>query len=82
MDRKLPLVRFEDLIASFDQFAEHLLRPLGIDVPFTVWREQVSQPKNVSKSRNFPRWDDWSPEQKRKFETICGAVMTDLGYAI
>jgi hypothetical protein len=29
----------------------------------------------------FPRWSQWTPEQRRQFEEIAGATMRDLGYA-
>lgn len=80
LERKLSIVRLEDIISSYDQFVQQVLQPLDIDLPLAIWNEEVLKPRNVSKDTSFTAWEDWTREQKRQFEAICGAVMSDLGY--
>ncbi|MCL4267167.1 MAG: sulfotransferase [Anaerolineae bacterium] len=80
VDCQLPLVRFEDVISSYECFSHQVLKPLGIDVPTNIWTEQVNVPKNESKTRVFKDWNSWTPRQKQQFEEICGEVMVDLNY--
>jgi len=37
--------------------------------------------KKVHQSSNrFPRWQEWTKEQRGQFEEICGSLMNELGY--
>ena len=78
--RKLPIVRFEDILSSYDLFAEQVLQPLSINISIDVWRHHVQKPLNVSRVSDFPAWDNWTFEQYHQFTTICGPVMEKLGY--
>lgn len=76
----IPLVRFEDVISSYNEFAEQILQPLSVELSSSVWEENVRKPKNVSETQQFPAWNHWTDRQKQIFESICGDVMFKLGY--
>ena len=53
------VVRFEKLITSYDYLQENLLTKLHIDIPESVWKEEVNQPKNSTKgNRKAKHWKD------------------------
>jgi len=82
LDRHLPVVRLEDIITSYELFSNQILLPLGLNLPFEFWAQQVTKPTNVGQDNNFPAWEDWTAKQRKVFMDICGPVMADLGYVI
>ncbi len=80
MERHLPVVRFEDILHAYEALSSQILEPLGIALPVQIWQEHVRQPQNISRQRHFPPWEEWSSQQKRQFQEICGDVMQALGY--
>jgi hypothetical protein len=82
LERKLAVIRFEDVVRSYDQFERQVLQPLELGLPIEVWKSETLKSRNVAKDTSFPAWKDWTREQRHQFETICGPVMSDLGYAI
>jgi len=79
---QVPVVRFEDVISTYEQFDRQLLQPLQVTVSYEHWQAEKSRPKNSNTENAFPVWRDWSADQKRQFLDICGDVMSTLGYEI
>jgi len=75
------VVRFEDVVGSYDEFVGQLLEPLGLSLPLEVWRQETARPKNISKDYGFPSWKAWTNQQKMQFHEICGETNTLLGYS-
>ena len=73
-------VQFEALLSSYDYLCEHLLEPVGLQLPPSVWEEAVNRPRNVTKEHAMPPWEQWTPAQKRTFRAICGEEMRKNGY--
>jgi hypothetical protein len=82
MERNLPIVRFEDIIESYDQFDLQVLQSLNLKISYDIWCAQVQRPRNVSKTINFPDWEEWEVTKKNLFKDICGDTMTTLGYEL
>lgn len=80
IERKLPLIRLEEVVDSYDKFSHQVLYPLDIIIPYEIWKSEVSQPKNISKFKIFPPWKDWTNKQKHQFGNICGPGMAEIGY--
>ena len=78
----LPLIRFEDITQSYEEATSQVFAPLGKNLPINRWQELVRMPINISNNDLFPDWKDWTSEQKKTFEKICGNVMHSLGYTI
>jgi hypothetical protein len=74
--------RFEDITASYELFNRQILAPLGLFIPERLWRSSVDQPENKTKSFLVAPWEDWTREQQRQFEEICGEEMTQYGYSV
>ncbi len=75
-------VRFEDLLASYDDFSEYVLKPLGIDVSAKIWEESVRRPANRTSNYLMGKWDTWTEEERHTFCEICGDEMLRNGYAL
>ena len=76
---------FEDLFAKLNEnVVEDLIIFInsleGIDVNKNMFMDSVSHKINLSKSNNFPAYNEWSLRQKQFFEKICGDTMHKLGY--
>lgn len=80
--QELPLVRFEEIIHSYELFEKQILRPIGISISSKKWEEQIHFPQNQNKYNWFPHWENWSAFQKKQFEEICADIMLDLGYTL
>lgn len=66
---------FELLSKDYDYFKTHLLDPLGLQISANVWQDYVNTPKNESAVYRMPHHTQWTPEDKRRFEQICGEEM-------
>ena len=75
-------VQFEKLLSSFDYFHDCVLQPCHITMQKAVWEESIRNPLNVTAKHQMPKWQDWSPEQKKTFLDICGEEMAACGYSI
>jgi hypothetical protein len=75
------VVQMENLVRDYDYFHENLLQPLMFDLPADIWQETVgTKSRNSSQVYEMPHWSQWSEEQQKSFERICGDVMTKLSY--
>lgn len=50
------------------------------DQPKFSLLDRPSTSANASKYQAMPKWRDWSAEQKRTFDKICGPLMREYGY--
>lgn len=70
----------ENRYQTLDDLVSFAVSLPGIDTPrlgSTIgWLEQ----KIHQSSNQFPAWEQWTDDQKRKFEEICGSQMESLGY--
>ncbi|HEX2250266.1 MAG TPA: sulfotransferase [Gemmatimonadales bacterium] len=73
-------VRFEDVIADYECFEQRILRPFGLDLPQSVWKQQVGVQRNPTKTYKMPHWREWDARRTQTFETICGDEMRANGY--
>jgi hypothetical protein len=79
---QLKTVKFEKLISSYEYFQLIIETECKIKIPYKIWKNEISIPKNISKSYHFPEWHYWSLEERCKFLEICGPTMEKLGYPL
>jgi hypothetical protein len=75
-------VRFERLLRDYDYFRMHLLEPISARVTADTWQRYCRERHNPSPTLSFPHWCDWSRDQKRIFDEICGSEMHAQGYEL
>jgi hypothetical protein len=80
LQQSLPVVRFEDVLGSYELFHRQLLDPLKIEISYERWQLERDKPQNASHHNTFPAWKDWTKDQQDQFHEICGDVMGLLGY--
>ena len=80
LKKNLSIVRFEDLINSYNMFLRKMPHKLTTGISYNKWKKETSKPKNISKNYEFPNYYDWTEQHKRQFEEICGPTMKRLGY--
>jgi len=75
------LVQFENLISDYDYFKEALTDYLGIPtIDPDTWNKGIRKTMNQTPAHSFPSFKDWSDDEKKIFERICGEEMVLLGY--
>ena len=83
---RLPIVKLEDALESYDYLKTQLLDPAGIALPKAEWeagnKEKVNGTrfKLANLLRGRPMKLEWTAERQRQFDEICGANMRALGY--
>jgi len=76
-------VMLESVASDYRYFTEQLCKKLGLNVPQEIWGNIVTRrSKNSTRKYVFPEWNDWSVEEKKSFERICGPTMRLFGYSI
>jgi len=81
MREHMPLhARFEDIVSSYELFAQQILEPLGLNIEKRVWESAVQRPANETKRYAVESWNDWPREQKDRFIRMCGKEMKKYGY--
>lgn len=74
-------LRFEDIFRNndptpaFQSMVEFIGLPLISDA-----LSRFRQPENRSATTSFPAWREWSPEQCKLFDGLCGSHMRRYGY--
>lgn len=48
-------VQFEKIITDYSYFDDNILKPIGMDIPYDLWKREVKRPKNTSKKRILKR---------------------------
>ena len=75
-------VRFEDILSSYKSFCTFVTEPLGLSVQETLWQKSVNRPRNVTVNHKLGHWSEWTSEQRRQFEAICGDEMREYDYPL
>lgn len=74
-------VRFDDLVATKGEVLFPLFDRLGVSRPDRGRLNEVySQPHNEQQSGDFPRYQEWTTEQRDTLQRIAGPMMNHLGY--
>jgi hypothetical protein len=73
-------VKFEEVTRNYDCFEARILRPFGLVIPQSLWKEQTGVHRNPTSSYALPHWREWDAYHTRTFETICGDEMRANGY--
>jgi hypothetical protein len=74
-------VRFEDLFNTKDP--EEIFNRITdfIGLPrVTGIRDRFREPANTSATTDFPEWPEWTPQQARQLQSLCGERMNKYGY--
>jgi len=71
----------KDKYEYLDQVVKFATSIPGINVELLGSTEGWLERKINQSSTNFPAWENWSKDQKRQFEEICGPLMEDQGYS-
>lgn len=74
-------IKFEKLISDYNYFKEKLLDYIGLEVSQEDWQQFINQPRNPSDKYSFPKYENWTEEQKQQFWSICGEEMELNGYS-
>lgn len=75
-------VQFEKILSSYEYFSREILEPCQIHIDEKTWKDAISKPQNISKGFSMPKWDEWTPAQKKIFIDICGQEMANCGYQL
>lgn len=76
------IVQFEKILSGYQYFFKEILEPCGIYLSKEAWESSISSPRNITSKFTVPKWENWTLEQKKKFEEICGDEMIQCGYDI
>lgn len=74
------MAQFEKIISDYEYFQEEILKPCHILLDKKDWEAAVASPRNVTNNFEMPKWEDWTPVQKKTFHEICGEEMEKCGY--
>jgi len=81
MRRQIPnLARLEDITSNYKAFQAQVLKPLGLFVSEADWMKYAKTKINESKLNKTRLNEEWTEEQEKIFEAICGEEMKALGY--
>lgn len=72
-------ISFETMTQKPDEFIKEI-EALGIPVYSRLAKPLFSSVKNANKRDDFPRFEEWTSEQKQSFINICGSVCKQLTY--
>ena len=75
-------VHFEKILSNYEYFQSQVLETCGLHIEKKDWEATVNIPRNITGEFSMPKWDQWSPEQKKTFREICGDEMAKNGYEI
>ncbi len=73
-------LRFEEVTGDYECFEQRILRPFGLVIPQSVWKQQGGVQRNPTANYSMPHWREWDAGHTRTFETICGDEMRANGY--
>ncbi len=73
-------VKFEEVTGNYECFEQRILRPFGLVLPQSVWKQQSGVQRNATGTYRIPHWREWDAHHIRTFETICGDEMRANGY--
>jgi hypothetical protein len=70
---------FERMTTDVEYLAETLAK-LGIPLHLRLARRYIGKVVNANSESDFPTIEEWSIDQRQKFDEICGPVSAQLGY--
>ena len=73
-------VRFEEIARDYECLEQRVLRPFGLVLSQSVWKQQAGVQRNATGAYRMPHWREWDAGHMRTFETICGDEMRASGY--
>ncbi len=73
-------VTFEKIRSDFDYFQQNILQFLNLKVNADDWKAEMEIVFNSTPRYTFPKYAEWSQEQKQQFDRICGQEMSHYGY--
>jgi hypothetical protein len=73
-------VKFEAITGDYECFEQRILRPFGLVLPQSVWKQQAGVQRNPTGTYRIAHWREWDAHQTQTFETICGDEMRANGY--
>lgn len=82
------VVQFEKIFSGVERYqtlnelVSFVSTQPGIDPTYIGNTEGWLERKIHQSADGFPGWEDWTKEQKRHFELLCGPLMEKLGYLI
>lgn len=86
-DPRARVFRFKDIFRRERRY-EHLEELVRFAISFDdegpeeLDLDGVLDRKVHGSASDFPRWEDWPPERKRRYREICGPLMKRLGYEL
>ena len=72
------LVKMEDIIKN-DKTITEILQFLELEDK-TLDSQENLKVVNKSQKKSFPKYENWTEQQKKDFMNICGNLMTEFGY--
>jgi hypothetical protein len=75
-------VKFEEITSDYECFEQRILRPFGLVLPQSVWKQQAGVQRNPTGTYKLAHWREWDTHQLHTFETICGDEMRANGYLL
>ena len=76
-------LQLELLATDYQYCKDRFLSFLGISLTYDCWKSVVSEKsRNATRSYQFPSWENWSDDQRKSFQSICGETMSKLGYML
>ncbi|MDY6854703.1 MAG: hypothetical protein SWO11_08330 [Thermodesulfobacteriota bacterium] len=73
-------VRFEDLILNYDYFKGHLLKPLSLDINYSIWKGYTDRIINATHGQKKHIYANWLNNEKEFFWNTCGKEMIRFKY--
>lgn len=73
-------VKFEEVTRNYECFEQRIVRPFGLVIPQSIWKQQGGVHRNPTATYAIPHWREWDAHHTRTFETICGDEMRANGY--
>jgi len=72
------LVKMEDIINN-DKTTTEIVQFLELEEK-TFNSQKASKAVNKSQKKAFPKYENWTEQQKKDFINICGHLMFEFGY--
>ena len=73
-------MKFEELRKDFGYFDEKVLSYLKLEMNVDDWHSEIGKVFNSTPKYTFPKYAEWSTENKNHFERICAEEMSHYGY--
>ncbi|MBD3275798.1 MAG: hypothetical protein GF372_10820 [Candidatus Marinimicrobia bacterium] len=76
-------IKYENLFDSYDRFKDLILSPLNLDIDLSEkWKNMNNKIVNPSSEYIFPKYENWTQNQKEIFHSMCETEMRQYSYSI